>query len=195
MKRAGTRARRRGSRPLHPTHRNRRKQEEFRPTLARVRDAVFNSLGPRVEGARVLDLYAGSGALGIEALRRGAASALFVEYNARLTDALRRRLVEEGIVGQAEVWRREVLAAVREVGTAGRQFDIILLDPPYGRQLVEVTLHAMVSSGILAAGGMVVAEGHWRDRPGDVNGLTRRREARYGETAVWYFERAGGDGS
>lgn len=172
-----------------------RRRDEFRPTQARVRDAIFNSLAVRVEGAHVLDLYAGSGALGIEALRRGAASALFVERNVRLAAALRRRLADAGVAGQSEVWRRDVLAAVRELGEMGRRFEVILLDPPYGRQLVEATLATVAASGILASGGIAAAEGHWRDRPADVSGLGLRREARYGETAVWYFERAGGDGS
>ncbi len=172
-----------------------RRREEFRPTQARVRDAVFNSLGARVEGAHVLDLYAGSGALGIEALERGAASVLFVERNGRLAEALRRRLVDAGAAGQAEVWQRDVLSAVRELANMDRRFEVILLDPPYGWGLVEATLTALAASGLLASGGIAAAEGHWRDRPGDVSGLVLRREARYGETAVWYFERAGGSAS
>src|SRR5881296_3449462 len=79
----------------------RRRREEFRPTLARVRDAMFNSLGARTTGARVLDLYAGSGALGMEALRRGAAHAVFVEHNAKLATGLRHRLADEQLVDRA----------------------------------------------------------------------------------------------
>jgi len=172
-----------------------RRREEFRPTLARVRDAVFNSLGARVSGARVLDLYAGSGALGMDALRRGAVLAVFVEHNARLVADLRRRLAGQELADRAEVWRRDALAAVRELGLARRTFDIILMDPPYGQQLIAATLRASAASGILAPGGIVVAEGHWRDRPSDTDTFTCRREARYGETMVWYFEQAGGDAS
>src|SRR2546428_7691449 len=96
-----------------------RRREEFRPTLARVRDAVFNSLRGRVGGARVLDLYAGSGALGIEALRQGAERAVFVERNAKLVTEIRRRLIGEEVADRAEVVRTGVLAAVRGLGVGG----------------------------------------------------------------------------
>ena len=169
-----------------------RRREEFRPTLARVRDAVFNSLRGRVGGARVLDLYAGSGALGIEALRQGAERAVFVEHNAKLVTEIRRRLIGEEVADRAEVWRRDALAAVRDLGLAGKAFEIIFLDPPYGRRLIAATLRVIGTAGILAPGGVVAAEGHWRDRPSDTGGFVCRREARYGETMMWYFERAGG---
>lgn len=172
---------------------HRQHREEFRPTLARVRDAVFNSLAARTSGARVLDLYAGSGELGIEALRRGAERAVFVEHHPKLATALRRRLVEEQLADRAEVWRRDALGAVRELGLAGRAFDVIFLDPPYGRGLLAAALRGIAAAGILAPGGVVAAEGHWRDRPSDAGVLACRREARYGETMVWYFEQAGGD--
>jgi len=156
---------------------------------------MFNSLGARTSGARVLDLYAGSGALGMEALRRGAAHAVFVEHNAKLATGLRHRLADEQLVDRAEVWKRDALAAARDLGLAGRAFDIIFLDPPYGRGLVAATLRGIGASRILAPGGVVAAEGHWRDRPSETGVLACRREARYGETMVWYFERAGGDTS
>src|SRR5438445_699669 len=132
-----------------------RRREEFRPTLARVRDAVFNSLRGRVGGARVLDLYAGSGALGIEALRQGAERAVFVEHNAKLVTEIRRRLIGEEVADRAEVWRRDALAAVRDLGLAGKAFEIIFLDPPYGRRLIAATLRVIGTAGILAPGGVV----------------------------------------
>ena len=171
----------------------RRQGEEFRPTLARVRDAIFNSLAARTGGARVLDLYAGSGSLGIEALRRGAEHAVFVEHHPKLAAALRLRLVEEQLADRAEVWRRDALGAVRDLGLAGRTFEVSFLDPPYGRRLLAGVLGGIAAAGILAPGGVVAAEGHWRDRPTETGVLVCRREARYGETMVWYFEQAGGD--
>lgn len=185
----------RRDRPGRAGARRRGTRDEFRPTLARVREALFNSLGARVAGMRVLDLYAGSGALGLAALERGAAHALFVDRDARLVEDLRRRLAARGFGMQAEVWRRDVLPAVREIGGTGRQFDLIVMDPPYGQRLLTPTLQAVQAAGLLAPGGWVVAEGHWRDRPEPVAGLVLRREAKYGETVLWYFERAGGDGS
>src|SRR2546428_11990389 len=107
-----------------------RRREEFRPTLARVRDAVFNSLRGRVGGARVLDLYAGSGALGIEALRQGAERAVFVEHNAKLVTEIRRRLKGEELAGRGEVWRRGALGAVGGLGVGRREVEVIFFGPP-----------------------------------------------------------------
>lgn len=173
--------------------RSRGRGDELRPTQARVRQALFNSLAGRVEGARVLDLYAGSGAWGAEALHRGAAGALFVEHTAKLASGLRRYLEVGALSDRAEVWRRDVLSAVRDLGAAERKFDLIFLDPPYGRGLIAATLEAIAAADILAPGGLAAAEGHWRDRPPEIRGLVCRREAKYGETMLWYFERAGGD--
>jgi 16S rRNA (guanine(966)-N(2))-methyltransferase RsmD len=154
---------------------------------------LFNSLGGRIEGTRVLDLYAGTGALGRGALQRGAASALFVEHNAPLAADLRRHLAADGVAASAEVWSKDALAAIRDLGTAQRSFDIIFMDPPYGQELIAATLEAITRAGILAPDGLVAAEGHWRDHPGEIAGLTCRREARYGETRLWYFQNSGGD--
>lgn len=171
-----------------------RRRAGVRPTQARVRDALLNSLGPRMAGARVLDLYAGTGALGMGALHHGAAYTLFVEHHASLAADLRRRLTAAGVSDRAEVWAKDALAAVRELGAGQGRFDIILLDPPYGQELIAATLDAIRRASILAADGVVAAEGHWRDHPGEITGLICRREARYGETRLWYFQHSGGEG-
>lgn len=169
-------------------HHARRAQAGVRPTLARVRDALFNSLAAEITGAQFLDLFAGTGTLGIEALRRGAAAVVFVEQDAKLVREIRRRLTVAGLVARAEVWQQDVLAAIRERGRVGRQFRVIVIDPPYGEGWIGPTLRAIVDARLLAPGGVVVAEGHWRDRPATVTGLALRREARHGETVLWYFE-------
>ncbi len=155
-----------------------------------MRDALFNSLAGRLrlEGARVLDLFAGTGALGLEALRRGALFVIFVEHDRVLAEAIRSRGKESGWLDRMEIWRRDAVAAVHELGRTARQFDLIMLDPPYGGSWIPKTLHAIVTDGILAPQGIVAAEGHWRDQPPDA-GLTCTRAARYGETTVWFFER------
>ncbi len=167
----------------------RRTAGQVRPTAARVRDALFNALGERVRGAAVLDLFAGTGALGLEALRRGAAAVVFVERDARLVRALAARVRDAGVADRAEVVAEDVLTAIRRLGAAGRRFSVIVMDPPYGQGWVPRTLDAIGTAGILAPGGLVVAEGHWRDRPA-ADGWRLEREARYGETALWYL-RAG----
>jgi len=136
----------------------------------------------------VLDLFAGSGALGLAALARGAAEAVFVERDARLVEGIRTALAKEGWTGRAEVWRRDTIAAVRDLGVRRRVFDLILMDPPYGEGWIPRALQAIRAAGVQAPGGLIVAEGHWRDRPAEESGVVRRREARYGETALWFYE-------
>lgn len=163
-----------------------------RPTSDRVKDALFNTLRPILEGARVLDLFAGTGRLGIEALSRGAQEAVFVERAPRNAALIKENLAGAGLIERGTVRRANVLTEVATLGRRGETFDLILLDPPYGQDLQAATLRAVAVAGVLAAGGLAVAEGHWRDDPGTVQGLERVREARYGETAVWFYNRKEG---
>ncbi len=161
-----------------------------RPTSARVADALFNSLAPRLADARVLDLFAGTGRLGIEALSRGAREAVFVERDARNTAAIRENLASAGVAARGAARRGNALTAVVTLAAEGRQFDLIILDPPYGRRLQRETLRRVAATAVLAEGGLAIAEGHWRDDPGEVTGLERVRSSRYGETAVWIYTRS-----
>src|SRR5437660_8703725 len=162
-----------------------------RPTSTLVSDAVFNSLAPRIAGACVLDLFAGTGRLGIEALSRGAREAVFVERDARNAALIRQNLAAAGLSDRGVVRRADALAAAEG---ERRRFDLIFLDPPYGRGLAAEALRRVAAGTLLAAGGLVIAEGHWRDDPGEIAGLARVRTARYGETAVWVYARAAGRG-
>jgi 16S rRNA (guanine966-N2)-methyltransferase len=99
-----------------------------RPTADRVRESLFSILGP-IEGTSVLDLFAGSGALGIEALSRGAGSATFVDSDARAVAAVRRNL--ESLGAEGDVWRRDAISWLASAASEGREFDLVFLDPPY----------------------------------------------------------------
>ena len=167
-------------------------RDDLRPTAARVRDALFNSLGSSIEGASVLDLFAGTGALGLEAIRRGAASVVLVERHPRHAAALRARVVSEAMERQALVRCEDAVAAVDRLARAGERFDLILLDPPYGQGWLGRALAAIARAEALAPGGVIVAEGHWRDRPKPPEGLALSREARYGETVLWFFREHSG---
>lgn len=161
-----------------------------RPTAGRVTDALFNSLGPRVADARVLDLFAGTGRLGIEALSRGAREAVFVERDPRNAAVIRENLATAGLRARAAVRRGNALTGVLALAAEGRRFDLIILDPPYGRGLARETLGRVAATALLAEGGLAIAEGHWRDDPGEVPGLERVRASRYGETAVWMYAKS-----
>lgn len=159
-----------------------------RPTSGRVRDALFNSLAPRIEGSRVLDLFAGTGSLGFQALARGASCVIFVERDTKMADAIRHELRNMEDETRTEVWRREALSAIRELGARGEMFDLIFMDPPYREGWIPRALRGIGEARILAPNGLIVAEGHWRDLPPDDPGFARVRQARYGETALWFFE-------
>lgn len=149
----------------------------------------MNILAPRLEGARVLDLFAGSGTLGIEALSRGADLAVFVERDRQAAAQIRSNLAASALEARGLVRRANALTEISVLAGAGERFDVIILDPPYGLGLLTKTVRLLKASGLLAPGGVVVAEGHWRDDPGDVPGLRRSRTARYGETALWFYEK------
>ena len=159
-----------------------------RPTGDRAREGLFNSLGTLVEldGAAVLDLYAGSGALGLEALSRGATSVVFVESGPRVLPVLRANLAAVGLAG-GRVVARSVPAVV--AGPAPTAFDVVLADPPYDTPISEVVgvLEALVGGGWLAPGAVVVVERSSREEPFEwPTPLQPLRERRYGEARLRY---------
>jgi 16S rRNA (guanine(966)-N(2))-methyltransferase RsmD len=154
-----------------------------RPTADRVRQSLFARLGD-LSGAGVLDLFAGTGALGIEALSRGAARAVFAERARPALASLDANLRELGLGPASRVLRGEVGAALRRLAREREHFDLILLDPPYGTAELSLALREVVHGNLLAPEGTLVLETSWRHPPGDVPGLQRRDERRYGETLV-----------
>jgi 16S rRNA (guanine966-N2)-methyltransferase len=159
---------------------------EVRPTSDRVREALFGRLG-NLEGARVLDLYAGSGALGIEAISRGAVEATFVEKEARTLVVLRANLAALGIDSIASVTPGDVPAAVCRLGRAKERFDLVLIDPPYASEEPTRAFEALVSAAVLAPGARVVLERDRRHPSPRVEGLSAVDERRYGDTVVARF--------
>lgn len=164
---------------------------DVRPTSDRVREAVFSSLGERVPGARVLDLFAGSGALGIEALSRGATRAVFVEKTGAALSAVRSNLEVTGLEDLATVLARDAFAALRGLRRANERFDLVFLDPPYDAGLLERALDSIASGGLLAEGGAIVAEHRISLKIDAPRGLRTRTRKSYGGTAVTTFERDG----
>src|SRR5262245_9242129 len=159
-----------------------------RPTADRVREALFARIDP--DGAAVLDLYAGSGALGIEALSRGAASAVFVEAARVCVAALRANLEALELGERAEVVAADAVAALGRLGRERRRFDLALVDPPYASDEGARALAALAGSELLPEGAMVVVESSRRRPPHDVEGLVRLDERRYGDTLITRFRRA-----
>jgi 16S rRNA (guanine966-N2)-methyltransferase len=157
---------------------------DTRPTSDRVRENVFNLIGP-IDGARVLDLFAGSGALGIEALSRGAASAVFVERDLDAVRTIERNLDHLRLTG-ARVVHGDALYTIAQEATAGAKYDLVLVDPPYG-MLNEIQPRlARHLPSLLAADGVVVLETDARAEP--ELPLPVRTSRKYGQTRVTLFE-------
>jgi 16S rRNA (guanine(966)-N(2))-methyltransferase RsmD len=158
-----------------------------RPTSDRVREALFSALGP-LAGARVLDLFAGTGALGIEAVSRGAARAVFVESARPALAALRDNLASLALTAEARVVGQPAARAVAAVVAAG-PFDLVFADPPYAA-LAEVPplVAALAAAGALAARARLVLEHATRDAAPALAGLAARPSRAYGDTSVTIYD-------
>jgi 16S rRNA (guanine966-N2)-methyltransferase len=163
-----------------------------RPTASRVREALFNILGP--PAGPVLDLYAGTGALGMEALSRGAPRAVFVERDPAALSALRRNLRETRMDDRAEVVGADVRAALRRLATQSERlgpYSWVFLDPPYVRE-TEGLLGELCGLGILSPCAVVVVEHDRRHRPPERVGCLFLTDARqYGDTELSFFRASG----
>jgi 16S rRNA (guanine966-N2)-methyltransferase len=169
--------------------------DETRPTSDRVREALFSILtsradGPALEGARVLDLYAGTGALGLEALSRGAAQVVFVERRRETLTALRANIASLGVEKETRVISRSVESVMGEaVGDLGA-FDVIFADPPYAdvqSGAAPRTLDRILGAGALAAGGLFVLEHASKTSSPTLKSVTCLDFRRYGDTQITFY--------
>ena len=155
--------------------------KNIRPTQGIVKQAIFNMVGPRIEGARVLDLFAGSGALGIEALSRAAASVTFVDQQERGLAILRQNLDVLGFKERSRVVRGDVVRWLEASGDAIRSADFVFLDPPYEDVVLDRALKVLDRE---VTGATVLAEHSRRQRLPELTRLRVDREKRYGDTMV-----------
>jgi 16S rRNA (guanine966-N2)-methyltransferase len=170
-----------GSRKGHTIHAPRGR--DTRPTSDRVRENVFNIVGP-VEGAAVLDLYAGSGAMGLEALSRGAARAVFVEQDADAVRAIERNLDKLRLAGT--ILRRDALTALAAEAGSHRKYDLVLVDPPYDMYPDVQSQLARYLPSVLAADGLLVVETGARVEPELPLGVRTTRT--YGQARITIYE-------
>ena len=156
-----------------------------------MRESFFATLSP-LQGVRALDLYAGSGALGIEALSRGAARVVFVERAASAVEILRRNLTQLDLRDRSRVLRADARSAIRQLGRRGERFGLILMDPPYASREVELVMDAVLEARILSRDGALVLESSRQHRPGEVVGLEMMDERRYGDTVMLRYRNCTG---
>jgi 16S rRNA (guanine966-N2)-methyltransferase len=171
--------------------------EATRPTSDRARQAVFNILehapwSPGLRDARVIDLFSGSGALGLEALSRGAGFCLFVETDEAARGAIRHNIDHLGLFGRTRVHRRDATQLGVRPGADGPAFEVAFLDPPYAKGLGEAALQRLAEGGWLAPGALVVFE-RGADEPAfEAPGYAVLDDRAYGAARVWFL-RFGGD--
>ncbi len=167
---------------------------ETRPTADRARESIFNVLShadwsPGLEGRRVLDLFAGSGALGLEALSRGAAFALFVETDAAARGAIRDNIESLALFGSTRIHRRDATDLGMKPAGLGPSFDLVFLDPPYHRGLGERTLNRLGDGGWISDDAVIVLECASDETPA-LQGYSVLDERNYGAAKVLFLRRA-----
>ncbi len=159
------------------------KSDRIRPTGDRVREAVFSIIASAVPNAQVLDLFAGTGAMGLEALSRGAARCVFVDQGVEAVRLIRENIELCGASDYSVVVQEAVPSAIRRRAEKSELFDLIFMDPPYGKGLVEKTLE--VIGAVSSPETLAIAEHHIRDdSPDQVKDWKRESERRYGDTMI-----------
>ena len=168
------------------------KSNSTRPTSDRARESLFNILShadwaPALEGARVIDLFAGSGALGLEAVSRGASFCLFVETAHAARGAIRQNIETLGLFGQTRIHRRSAVELGEKPAGVGTAFDIAFMDPPYHKALVEPCLQILRSGQWLSDEAIIVIETA-EDEAVDVSGWDLLIERRIGAAKIWILK-------
>jgi 16S rRNA (guanine966-N2)-methyltransferase len=172
-----------GGRRLHAP-----KDAEIRPTSDRVREAIFSIIGPTIVGAEVLDLFAGTGALGLEALSRGASRAVFVDQSLHAVRLIRSNIERCSVQDRVRVIQGSVNQAIRRLAGEGEVFDLIFMDPPYGQDAIRKTLLNL--DHVARSGALVVAEHSVKDPlPLQLQDWLKNQERKYGDTAVSFYVR------
>ena len=166
---------------------------DTRPTIDRIKETLFNIINPRIEGCAFLDLFSGSGSIGIEALSRGARISFFVEKNSKAVKCINENLAFTKLADQAVVMQKTVLSAIHELSLKKSRFDLVYMDPPYHAGLEEETLTALSSSGIIDEDSLIIVEADKYTKLGflDKLGLEIVREKVY-KTNKHFFIQLGG---
>ncbi|NGQ93875.1 16S rRNA (guanine(966)-N(2))-methyltransferase RsmD [Brevibacillus sp. SYP-B805] len=159
-----------------------------RPTTDKVKESIFNMIGPYFDGGVALDLYAGTGGLGIEALSRGMEKAIFVEVDSRAFAVVKENIERLGLADRAELYRNDAARALKALAKRGIPFDAVFLDPPYAKQKIADEIAYLQEANLLADEAWIVAEHAAADSlPTAVGRCTVDRTATYGDTTVTIY--------
>ncbi|MDA8441310.1 MAG: 16S rRNA (guanine(966)-N(2))-methyltransferase RsmD [Peptococcaceae bacterium] len=158
-----------------------------RPTSDKVKEAIFNVLSVKLQAAQVLDLFAGSGALGLEALSRGADFAVLVEKSRQACEIIQANAALTGLTSQVKLYNRDALQVLKSL--SGEKFDLVFVDPPYRQGLALISLAMLGEGNYLGPNGVIIVETSREEQiPVEIANLSLRKRARYGDTEVWYYQ-------
>lgn len=161
-----------------------------RPTTDRVKENLFNILAPYIEKSKVLDLFAGSGSLGIEALSRGAENAVFSDQNEKCIQIIKDNLEYTKMTGKAKVFFGEALLILKKLSQQGEKFDIIFLDPPYRKGIIPQILQYFGEADVLEVRFIIVAETDIEDElPENIGCMVISKIQTYGKTKLTFYKR------
>lgn len=163
------------------------KGELTRPTADRVKEAIFSMLSPYIHDAVVLDAFAGSGALGLEALSRGALAAHFCEENAAAAKVIKKNITDSGL-GQALLYTGNLFSILPRFASDGTIFDLVFLDPPYASSSLERAVSAIYEHKLLQKDGIIIAESAAEQLPLSFAYCSLLKEKKYGSTAVRFYQ-------
>ncbi|WP_368252200.1 16S rRNA (guanine(966)-N(2))-methyltransferase RsmD [Enterococcus sp. 2201sp1_2201st1_B8_2201SCRN_220225] len=163
--------------------------DNTRPTTDKVKESIFNMIGPYFDGGVCLDLYSGSGSLGIEAVSRGMERGYLVDRSFPAMKVIKENVALTKAEARFTLWKMSAEAALQKLSELGSQVDLVLLDPPYAKQVIEKELAKMQELDLLAKDAVVVCETDKRvDLPEEIGNLILRREQNYGITSVRIYE-------
>ena len=164
--------------------------EAVRPTPERVKEGLFSMLQFRLEGRRVLDLFAGSGQMGLEALSRGAQSCMFIDASAEAMAVVKANAQKTALFDRCRFLVSDYRNFIRKAGSRGDRYSLIFLDPPYAEVFLENSLKRISEIDILSDSGIIITERPFgKELPAGVPGLVRYRDYRYGKAAVTIYRR------
>lgn len=176
------------------THRGRRLRTvgglAVRPTSDRLRETLFNIIAPRIHSTRFLDICAGSGAVGIEALSRGALAVTFIERSRHACGVIEANLTALGIAREATTINRDAALALKHLEQDSKQFDVAFFDPPYASEIYGQVMSQLGAVNLLSAGALVIVEHRAKTPPEPEYGtLQIFRDVKHGESALAFYER------
>lgn len=158
-----------------------------RPTLDRIKESLFNIIAADMYDCRFLDLFSGSGAMGIECLSRGGQNAVFVDNNKESIDVIKQNINGAKVSDRAEVMSCDVTSAISKLAQRGKTFDVIFMDPPYDKGLVELSLQAIVKNNILSKDGYIIAEQSTEEEIPEIASLKVTRVKEYRITRMTFL--------